>query len=249
MLVQRFCNFANVLSLQKFDNEDLSKMEQMVKDKLKDWLRENTEAANFVDYFGPVYHANPEQFTFTCGDQKMILQISDYVKLKIRTKGYGYFQRKKSQCSENTNQHATYRDATEEELQDELFHGTLNLLQPYGDKVTTLFEKEMVSVTIEDGEIKGHIRCILCESEIETTKKRRKISYAQYWNGQKWILSNYANHHLRNAHPITINKNQTSNESNIDETNSQPTSIDLISPEDDLKKGSNVETILNDERM
>lgn len=224
-------------------------MEQMVKDKFKDWLDENTNVTNFVDYFGPVYHAKPEQFTFTCGDQKMIQQISEYVQSTIRRKGYGYFQGKKSQCSENTNRHGTYRDATEEELQDELFNGTLNLLQVYGDQVTSLFEKNMVSVTNENGEIKGYVRCVLCETDIETANKRRKKSYAQYWNGHKWILSNFANHHLRNVHPIAKNENQTPNESNIDETNSEPTYIDSIVPVDDLRKGSNVENVLNDQRM
>lgn len=249
MFVQRFCNFGNVLSLQKFDNDDHIKMEQMVKDQFKDWLDENTDTTNFVDYFGPIYHAKPDQFTFTCGDKKMIQQISEYVQSTIRRKGYGYFQGRNSQCSQNTDRHGTYREG---ELQEELFNGVLNLLQVYGDHVTSLFKKEMVLVTNENGEVKGRVRCILCDTGIETAKKkekRRKNSYAQYWNGHKWILSNFANHHLHNVHPIANNANQTPKESNIDETNSESMSIDSISPVDDLRNDSNAENFMIDKRM
>lgn len=77
MCVQRFCNFGNVLSLQKLDNDDMIQIEQMAKNKFKDSLDENTHTINLIDYFGPIYHTNPDQFTFTCGDKKMILQLSE----------------------------------------------------------------------------------------------------------------------------------------------------------------------------
>lgn len=88
-------------------------------------------------------------------------------------------------------------------MQQELFNGVSNLLKPYGATVFSLFKKEMVEVSIENGEIKGRVHCVLCDTETEkATKKKRKEFYSQYWNGHKWILSNFANHHLNNVHPI-----------------------------------------------
>lgn len=239
MCVQRFCNFGNVLSLQKLDNDDIINIEQMAKNEFKDWIDEQTHITNLVDYFGPIYHTKPQQFTFTCGDNKMIKQLSEYVQLTVRKKGYEYFQNKNRRCSQHSKRHGTdNRDLTEEELQDELFNGVLNLLQPYGDDVMSLFKKEMVEVTNENGQIKGLVHCVVCDTEKETgskMKKRRKDFYSQYWNGQKWSLSNFANHHLNKVHPIMKN---ASKESNIDEENSQ--NSDSISSVGGLRNNSNI---------
>lgn len=162
----RFCNFGNVLSLQKFDDDDIIKIEQMAKHQFKAWLDENTDTTNYVDYFGPIYHMKPDQFTFTCGDKKMIQQISEYVQSTIQRKGYGYFRRENSRCSQNVKQHGT-DNLSMEELQEELFNGILNLLQPYGDHVTSLFKKEMVVVSNENEEIRGLVHCVVCDTETE----------------------------------------------------------------------------------
>lgn len=164
-----------MLSLQKFDNNDISKIEQMAKDQYKNWLDENTDTNHFVDHFGPIYHTKPEQFTFTCGDIKMIQQISEYVQSTIRKKGYGYFKAENSRCPKNTKRHGTNnRDASEEELQQELFNGVSNLLQPYGEHVVSLFKKEMVIVANEDGVISGRVRCVICDTEFDTEGKKKK---------------------------------------------------------------------------
>lgn len=205
MSFQRFCNFGNVLSLQKFENDDIIEIERMAKNQFKPWLDENLDTINLVDYFGPIYHTNPEQFTFTCGDKKMIQQISEYVKSTVQRKGYGYFRGEKSQCLQNVKHVIDECEVSEEDLGEQLFNGVLGLLQPYGNHLTSLFTKDMVVIRNENGQIKGFVRCVICNAETDTDKekkKRRKSQYSQYWNGQKWILSNFANHHLNIIHPI-----------------------------------------------
>lgn len=240
-----------MLSLQKLDNDDIIKIEQMAKDQFKDFLDRNTNATNFVDYFGPIYHTKPNEFIFTCGDIKMILQLSEYVQSTIRKNGYGYFQGENRRCYQNAKRNATdNRDTSEEELQEELFNGVLILLQPYGENVTSLFKKEMVKVTNQNGEIKGLVHCVVCDTDVETEKtkkKKRKDYYSQYWNGQKWSLSNFANHHLNKVHPITKNENQSPKESEVDEENFQ--TRHSSSPVDDLRNSSNAENVITDTSM
>lgn len=226
-----------MLSLQKFDDDDIIKIEQMAKHQFKAWLDENTDTKNFVDYFGPIYHSKPDQFTFTCGDRKMIQQLSEYVQSTIQRKGYGYFRGEISRCSQNNKRHGTDNCViNEKELQEELYNCVLNLLQPYGDHVISLFKKDMIVVENENGEIRGLVHCVVCDTEIETEKtkkKKRKDFYSQYWNGQKWILSNFANHHLHNVHPIANDANQTPKESDTDEQNSRIKPSRSTSPVDD----------------
>lgn len=201
-----------MLSLQKLDDDDIIEIEKTARDQFKNFLDENTDGTNFIDYFGPIYYTKPNKFTFNCGDKKMMKQLSEYVQSIIRKYGYGYFQGDNRRAHANVKRSGTALHVpSEEELQEGLFNGVLNLLQPYGDRVTTLFKKEMVVVTNENGEIKGHVHCVVCDIEKETEqkyKKRRKEQYSQFWNGQKWSLSNFANHHLNKVHPITKNENQ-----------------------------------------
>lgn len=211
----------------------------MAKDQYKNWLDENTDTNHFVDHFGPIYHTKPEQFTFTCGDIKMIQQISEYVQSTIRKKGYGYFKAENSRCPKNAKRHGTNnRDASEEELQQELFNGVSNLLHPYGEHVVSLFKKEMVIVANEDGVISGRVRCVICDTEFDTEgkkKKRRQELYSQFWNGNRWCLSNFANHHLHKVHPIQNDENQGPKENNFDEGKYGMNANQSILPVDELK--------------
>lgn len=84
--LHRFFNFGNVISLQKLEEDDITKIEQMVKTQLIDFLAGNEESNNFIEYFGPIYHSKPDQFTFTCGDRKMLKQLSDYVQTTVQKK-------------------------------------------------------------------------------------------------------------------------------------------------------------------
>lgn len=132
MLFHRFCNFGNVLSLQKFDKQDVNKMEQMVKDHHKDWLSEKMDEIKLPDYFGPIYEKKPEQFVFACGDVKMIEQIAEYVKSTVQKKGYAYFKGVKSQwvpITEGVETKSNYADVNE--LQEKLYVGVSNLLEQY----------------------------------------------------------------------------------------------------------------------
>lgn len=237
--LHRFCNFGNVLSLQQLEEEDITKIEQMAKTQLIDFLAENEESNNFIEYFGPIYHSKPGQFTFTCGDRKMLKQLSGYVQTTVQKKGYAYFRAESRSCHQNSERHGTnIRD--EEELQEQLYNEVLNALQPYG--VSSLYKKEMVTVTNENGSIKGLVRCVLCDTDTDPKKRRRRTEYySQYWNGQKWILSNFINHHLNKVH--TIAKNQTRKENDIDGENAQTSRA--ISNVDDPRNVNN--TI--DERM
>lgn len=213
----RFCNFGNVLSLQKFENTDINEIEQMAKNQYTSWLDEHKETKNYLDYFGPIYCAKPEQFSFSCGDIKMIQQISEYVKSTIRMKGYGYFKGETSRYAQHIEQNDCFND---EELQKKLYDGVLDLLQPYGENVVSLFKEEMVVITNENGVISGRVRCVICDTEINNHKKKKKKRqelYSQFWNGHKWCLSNFSNHHLRKVHPITKYERQMPKESGSDD--------------------------------
>lgn len=177
-------------------------MEEMVKNRLKIWLDEKLEEIDLRDYFGPVYETEVEDFNFSCGDVKMIQQISENVKMTIQKKGYEHFDAKISYHTKSTDCESKN---SETELQDRLFNGVSDLLKPYGEDVVSLFTKNMTVVTNENGVIRGGVNCILCnignESE-KTKRKKRPDSYKQYWNGSNWCLSNFNNHHLRKVHPI-----------------------------------------------
>lgn len=179
---------------------------------------------NFVDYFGPIYEKKPEGFSFSCGDVKMLKQISEYVQSTVRKKGYRYFKGD-SRCPQNEGQSETVDSgASDVEIKEKLFDGILNLLQPYGEDVVSLFKKDMVIVTNENGTISGRIRCVLCDTQfgIDVKKKRRRQEfYSQFWNGQSWCLSNYSNHHLQKVHPIHTDENQTTKKKHLHEVKSE----------------------------
>lgn len=178
----------------------------MIRDQFQQWLCERLEEKDFIDFFGPVYDTKPEEFTFSCGDIKMMLQISEYVRSTVQKKGYEHFNGENCMYPKSTIQRKPYiSDADEADIHDKLFNGILDLLQPYGENVVSRFEKNMATVTNEGDVIKGRVRCILCDTQFEHEKKKRKKNqefYSQYWNGSSWCFSNYANHHLRKIHPI-----------------------------------------------
>lgn len=193
----RFCNFANVLSLQKFDVKDIDEIQKMIINEFKQHLEEKFEEINFTDFFGPLYETSPERFRFITGDIRMIEQIAEHVKTTVQKKGYRHFDEEKKRCE--TDDHKS-NDDTDEVMRESLFQGVLDLLKPYGSNVTSRFERDMIEFSMEGGVPKGRVKCILCN--MESIKKRRSASHAQYWNGNKWCLSNFAHKHLRNIHPI-----------------------------------------------
>lgn len=177
------------MSLRKFDDNDIANIENMVRNELKNWLNTNVAEADFTDFFGPIYFANPEEFRFRCGDVKMVKGISDHIKSTVETKGYGYFVPGSSRSEQYVNV---------EDLTSQLFDAALNLLQPYGENVTCHFHPYMVNVEVVDGKIKGGIHCILCDLPDYAFKKSqarsRKHFYLQHWKGHQWLVSNFSTH-------------------------------------------------------
>lgn len=238
MWFHRFCNFGNVLSMQKFDKDDVNKIEKTVKDHYKDWLNENMVEPNLLDYFGPIYEKKPEQFVFTCGDVKMIEQIAEYVKSTVQKKGYAHFKGVQIQCLQSSGGDETksnYADMTE--LKEKLFVGVSNLLEPYGEDVVSLFTREMVMVTMDNGAISGRVRCVLCDNAHEAGAKKKKgrtESYSQFWKGDRWCVSNFDSHHLRKKHPMNSDANRdyiskVSSRSNLSANNPRNNSNDEVS--------------------
>lgn len=189
-----------MLSLQKLDNDDIGQIQNMIKSGLKEWLDEKLEGKDYMDYFGPIYDTKPKEFTFSCGDIRMIQQISEYVRTTVQKRGYGRFK----SCGKSTTQCETDNfESEKEKLQEQLYNGVLELLQPYGKDVTSHFKEDMAIVSIDGGVIKGSVRCILCIIEPHKNKRRKRQDfYSQYRNGKNWVLSNFSNHHLRKVHPI-----------------------------------------------
>lgn len=174
-------------------------MQQMIKDRYENWLKENSVPIDYCDFFGPIYQNKPDQFAFSPGDIKMIVQISEYIQLTVKKKGYTYFKAKINEYfNKDTGASNIQNDQDiKEKLHDELFNGVLDLLKPYGDNVASLFEKEMAVVSFENGKTKGGVRCVLCELKTNTnTMKRKKQQkfYSQFWKGQSWSLSNFTAH-------------------------------------------------------
>lgn len=130
-----------------------------------------------------------------------------------------------------------------------LFEGVLELLQPYGVDMVSLFKKEMAVVSYENGAISGRIRCVLCDTKFETEKKkkkRRQELYSQYWKGQSWCLSNFSNHHLRKVHPIQNYADQEGKGDDFQEEKSavKPSQSKKDTPADGLKNDSNEENAI-----
>lgn len=136
-------------------------------------------------------------------------------------------------------------DADEAEIHDKLFNGILDLLQPYGLNVVSRFEKNMAIVTNEGDIIKGRVRCILCDTEFEHEKKKRKKRqefYSQYWNGSRWCFSNFANHHLRKKHPVQKSSNGLHGEKNDVKENLWMINSQFTSRANELNENSNNES-------
>lgn len=186
-------------------------MQRMIKEQLKKWLDEKFEETDPVDYFGPVYDTDPGKFIFSPGDIRMIKQISEHVQITVQKRGYVHFTEKKK-CLKKTSDcdDINERVSDTKEIQENLFNGISDLLKPYGENVGSLFTKDMAIVITEGKVIRGRVRCVLCDNDMKpenAKKKRRHEFYSQYWNGHSWCLSNFANHHLRNVHPIQKNVN------------------------------------------
>lgn len=89
----RLCGFANVISLQDLDDDDVSEMENFVREKLLSYVNGlDSPKINKKDYFGPLYASDTTEFAFLPGDKKLMRNLTAYVKRTIESeKGVGYF--------------------------------------------------------------------------------------------------------------------------------------------------------------
>lgn len=176
-------------------------MQQIVRDKLLEFLHNNSGEKDFINYFGPLNYLNPKEFTFSCGDIEMIKQMSLYVKSSVKQRDYGYFTGISTNDIDNV---LPFRSETD--LKKDLFNLISdNLHRKYGAKAAERFKEQMVVVDFENGVVRGSTRCILCESDtqrVNRQKKRNKgtTSIVVFWNGSAWSISNFSKH-LKNIHP------------------------------------------------
>lgn len=80
---------------------------------------------------------------------------------------------------------------------------------------------------------------MLCDSELESEKKkkkkRRQEFYSQFWNGHSWCVSNFANHHLRNIHPIQNYTNKRTQKFDCHEEKTEMNSSQSTPPVNNLE--------------
>lgn len=243
----RFCNFGNVLSLQRLDDSDITQMQQMVKNQYMKWVENNVngEKTALIDYFGPIHAGSPKMFMFSCGDIKMITQLSEYVKGTVQRKGYKYFKETSGQPSGAVNRQSNDSTFSLEDVQEKLFAGIFDSIKPYGDDVTSLLNREMIMVTNENGVMSGKVQCVLCDSGniSEQKRKRKRQQYLQFWNGKNWVVSNFAKH-LSNVHPIELYKLIKKN-SNSERYESNQSLIELKIEPINIKSDNEFEFQLN----
>lgn len=200
----RFNNHGNVISIQNISDEDISAMERTVKDELDSWLVENTIDKNLTEYFGEIYASKPDKFKFFSGNIKMIKRLSSHVEKTVAKEGYDYFKGIFTSGADTQCRRASFE--SEVDKKEDLFNKISDCLQPYGSDVVSRLTKEKIILKNENGSLRGAVHCVLCESEDKNVNKRKRKranhSYALYWNGHGWSISNYSSHHLLSFHPI-----------------------------------------------
>lgn len=206
------------------DSEDITEIQNLIKGNYKKWLEERFEFDS-LDYFGPLYEMNQDEFHLSCGDVKMIQQIAEHVRLAVQKKGYKHFNMENREHSDSE-QPEIFLDGFDD-IREQLYVGIRELLEPYGEEIIAKFSRDMVEVTNENGIIRGRVRCILCNNPNASgsRKKQKTQTYAQYWETDHWILSNFSNGHLKTKHPIpdTTTKIQlvTDNTETIEQSNDE----------------------------
>lgn len=77
----RSCGFNSAITLKHFDEEDMIYVQTFLSDRLLE-LSRNSEA-EMMKFFGSIPKASRDSFEFTRGEQRLIKEISSYVKCKI----------------------------------------------------------------------------------------------------------------------------------------------------------------------
>lgn len=90
--ILRLSGFANPLSLQAFENDDLALIENFVRKCMLTHIGNMEQQVIKKEYFGTFYESDPSEFTFLPGERKLILQLAAHVKSIVYSeKGFAFF--------------------------------------------------------------------------------------------------------------------------------------------------------------
>lgn len=216
-LFNSLCGFRDSLTFQHVDDNQINSVEDFIKTKLptilSNWKsRENGQAINDEDFFGPVHVFNPSQFEFSPGDRMQINNIAKYVKEKVSDTCVGaqYFDPNKSKTIKpnykRIGNHFGHTSSTQmnksteidnSEWKIQLFKHAVKFMNKKGINAKKVggFTESMVSITSNGcNGIEGHIQCILCKSsdgKCETITVQSKMGdHSKLY----WTLSNFGKH-------------------------------------------------------
>lgn len=216
-LFNSLCGFRDSLTFQHVDDNQINSVEDFIKTKLptivSNWKsRENDQAINDEDFFGPVHVFNPSQFEFSPGDRMQINNIAKYVKEKVSDTNVGaqYFDPNKSKIIKpnyrNIGNYFGHTSSTpviksteidNSEWKIQLFEHVVKFMNKKGinEKKVGQFTERMVSISRNNcNGIEGHINCILCKS---SDGKHEPITVQSKMGDNSklyWTLSNYGKH-------------------------------------------------------
>lgn len=234
------CGYGNALTFQDVDDSDITAVQDFIRNKALGFLANKIDES-FPDdaresdllieddlleeYFGPLFKQKTDEFEFRSGDIKLIKQIKKYVKNKIDKNGMKVFvpkPRRPKRKVTNVSQNPTPPDIFDSDtmlttLKTSLFTKIMASYQMYNvNELVDLqnVDPDTVSVSIETGQIFGHVYCVLCQNDI--TKKNQKpirISHHSEDRSEYWIPSNFITH-LRRKHKLV--KTSTGNSTPTD---------------------------------
>lgn len=185
------------------------------------------------EYFGSLYKRNTNQFEFRTGDIKLIKQIKIYVEKTIAKDGMKAFISKRQQSKRKainkslnnkqqkiddlTSVQGTFDPDTISALTSDLFTKIIECCKSYNVNEFVDLENvdpSIVSVSVNKGQIYGHVCCVICQSDVnKKNQKPKKISYHSRDRSQYWVTSNFTTH-LKIAHKLRQTDTQH-NEENI----------------------------------
>lgn len=197
------------------------------------------ECEQMINYFGEVYKEAPKHFKFLAGDRKLIKRLVEYVKqavdgngvntgLKLFKPKQNASKQAKTAVARKTKNTIVSNDCDASNLDEQLPHLKLDLFTRVMEWLNdhkadqqipiSSISPDIISVTVENGQIFGYIRCVLCQNKPNGGKgKPKKIAYRFDKGSQYWISSNFITH-LRSAHGLSAEKKITKKKRQADIT-------------------------------
>lgn len=98
------CNIKDAITFKYVDDSIVDQVENFARTELQSILSKWKSSGKLIlmkseDYFGEIYTHNPESFKFVIGDRILILQLANYVKKIVDTKGLEYFTSQRNPIS------------------------------------------------------------------------------------------------------------------------------------------------------